>query len=176
MSGFKKFVGLLIGLVMFGTVFPALFYLASRALDDQLGFSPVFNTPNSIFAAAFALLIGLFWVTWAYSYIHFVGKGSPVEAFGVALYPTQKLITTGPYAYTRNPMVLGYMFILLGIAFIGNSVSGFALVLILALLAVLYLRRFEESALIRRFGDKYIAYKKVVPLLIPTLKPRTPPA
>ena len=167
MSRLKKFVSLWIVLIVFGAVVPGVFYLVNMWLNRLLGLPPVLAEPNNVFAAAIALAVGLFWITWAYSYLHFVGKGSPVEAFGVALYPTQRLVTTGPYAYTRNPMLLGLLFVLAGIAFIANSIAGLVLIPVLALLAIVYLKGFEEPGLARRFGSEYNEYRKAVPILIP---------
>ena len=176
MSRVRKFAGLWIVLIMFGGVFPGAFYLASAWLDGFLALPGIMPEPNNVFPAAFGLLAGLFWVLWAYSYLHFVGKGSPVEAFGVALYPTQRLVTSGPYAYTRNPMILGLLFIFLAIAFAANSTGGLILIPILALLTVAYIKAFEEPELARRFGEAYTEYREAVPVLIPSLKPRGPSA
>lgn len=171
MSRLRKFAGLWIALIVFGVVVPGVFYLVSVWLDALLDLPPILSESSGIFAAAFALVIGLFWVTWAYSYLHFVGKGSPVEAFGVALHPTERLVTTGPYAYTRNPMILGLLFILLAIAFVANSIPGLVLIPVLAVLAIGYVQRFEEPGLVRRFGEEYAQYRRAVPVLIPTARP-----
>lgn len=171
MARVKKFVGFWIALIAFGVLFPGVFYLVSTWIDNLLHLPHFLSEPLNQFLAAIAFVIGAFWILWAYSYLHFVGKGSPVEAFGVALYPTQILVTTGPYAYTRNPMVLGELFVLLGIALIARSVTGLVLIPVLACLAVLYLKVFEEPGLVRRFNGPYIEYRKRVPVLIPRLRP-----
>jgi protein-S-isoprenylcysteine O-methyltransferase Ste14 len=101
----------------------------------------------------------------------FVGKGMPFEVFGYALHPTRTLVTTGPYAYVRNPALIGMLFLLLGVAFLARSLAGIVLVPIVAGFAVVYLAQFEEKALARRFGDEYDEYRRNVPLLIPRLKP-----
>ena len=173
MSRVRKIVGFWVMLAIYVSV-PLAFYLVSRLLDDLLGLPTVFAGQANLFLAAISLLVGIFWVTWAYSFLHYVGKGSPVEAFGVALYPTQNLVTTGPYAYSRNPMVLGMLFILLGIAFLLNSISALILIPILAVATIVYIRIYEETGLIRRFGDDYVRYRKTTPALIPTWKPQRP--
>jgi protein-S-isoprenylcysteine O-methyltransferase Ste14 len=170
MTRFKKFISVWIALLMFGLVFPGVFYLISAWLDQLLEFPPLMPEPYHLFAMAFTLTIGLFWILWAYSFLHFVGKGSPVEAFGVALYPTRQLVTTGPYAYTRNPMIFGLMLVLLGVALTARSISGVVLVPIIALIAVAYIRKFEEPGLICRFNEEYIRYRSSVPILLPWLR------
>jgi protein-S-isoprenylcysteine O-methyltransferase Ste14 len=64
------------------------------------------------------------------------------------------LITTGIYAYSRNPQNLGWGVALFGVALIRRS--GFAL--LLALLFLCFFRRYvhaEERYLERMFGDDY---------------------
>lgn len=68
------------------------------------------------------------------------------------------LVVAGLYRVTRNPMYLGFLFLLLGeIAWLANPVA-----LVAAPALVLYLNRFqiapEERALRARFGAEYVAY------------------
>ena len=172
MSRIRKFVGFWVILLVYITI-PLALAVFSRGLDGIFGFPALMPEAVNLFLAAIALLVGIFWVSWAYSYLHYVGKGSPAEVFGVALYPTQCLVATGPYAYTRNPMVLGLLTLLLGIAFLMNSISALIMIPILAVIAVIYIRTFEEPGLVRRFGEEYVRYRKVTPVLIPAWKPRT---
>jgi len=69
------------------------------------------------------------------------------------------LVTTGIYHWSRNPMYLGFLLILCGLAYyLSNALAA-------ALLPgfVLYLTRFqirpEEKALEARFGPEFAAYK-----------------
>lgn len=169
MSRTRKFIGFWLVIILSMIVVPYLYFLATRAIDSQLGYPQGISYPvsSNLFAAALSGLIGIFWILWGYSYLHFEGKGSPVEAFGMALYPTQFLVTTGPYAYTRNPMVFGLLFLLLTVAFYAGSISGLVLVPILAIFAAGYLRIFEEPNLLKRFGDDYAKYLQNTPMLIP---------
>jgi protein-S-isoprenylcysteine O-methyltransferase Ste14 len=68
------------------------------------------------------------------------------------------LVTAGIYRITRNPMYLGFLFLLLAeVAWLANPVAVFA-----AAAFVLYLNLFqispEERALETRFGSEYRAY------------------
>lgn len=167
----KAVVGIVLGVI--GSVFaiPAAFWAVSSTLDAAFEFPPLLGTPAAQILAAAFVLIGAFWISWAYSYLLFVGKGLPIELFGRALHPTQALVTTGPYAYTRNPVVLGILFILLGVACYTRSISGLALVPISAIAAAIYLSVFEEKGLLARFGADYEEYHKNVPLIIPRFTP-----
>jgi protein-S-isoprenylcysteine O-methyltransferase Ste14 len=83
------------------------------------------------------------------------------RAFGTPVDPTARvevLVTTGIYAYTRNPMYLGITVALLGLGLALRS----EWLLILALLMPLALQRLaivpEERHLDARFGEAWRAY------------------
>lgn len=72
--------------------------------------------------------------------------------------PTTALVVIGPYRYTRNPIYLGFLILVLGLALI--SANPWALLLLPVLWAALrYLViGVEESFLIARFGNSYRDY------------------
>lgn len=77
------------------------------------------------------------------------------------------LIKNGPYRYLRHPYYLGVMLQLLGIVLIPNSYFSFVFSL-LVYVPLMFIRvRFEEKAMIEKFGDEYLQYMKEVPGLIP---------
>lgn len=167
-------LGVVMSVATFGIVLPWLFILASNGLDSKLHFPPMLTFNTAMLLAAFCTLTGLLWITWSYSYLVFVGKGSPVEAFGIAIEPTEQLVTFGPYAYLRHPMIFGVLWLLLGLAFYLRSFSALVMVPIIALLAWAHLLIWEEFGLEQRFGDEYKLYRKNVRALIPHLTPYEP--
>lgn len=164
----RVIAGIILSAIVFFFVFPALFIFIAWVLGRLVGLavSPL-ATPAAWLLAGLSWTLGLFWIFWSYSYLVFVGSGSPVEAFGAALEPTKYLVTTGPYAYVRNPMVFGLLFILLGFSFLANLLIAIILVPVAGLIAAAYLRYIEEPHLIRRFGAAYKHYREHVPMLIP---------
>lgn len=71
------------------------------------------------------------------------------------------LVTTGPYAFSRNPMYVGWTLAYLGVSLLLNSLWPF--VLAPAVLATCHrVVRREERALERTFGDEYRAYRRAV--------------
>ncbi len=75
---------------------------------------------------------------------------------------TSAVVATGIYRFTRNPMYLGMLLVLVGwAAFLANAIS-FALVPMF----VLYMSRFqigpEERVLSDHFGNEYAAYLQSV--------------
>jgi protein-S-isoprenylcysteine O-methyltransferase Ste14 len=76
--------------------------------------------------------------------------------------PPVKLLTDGPYAYTRNPMYLGHL--IFCTALFGATRSPVALLLALRQARRLAERvRADEARLERIFGDEYRAYVARVP-------------
>ena len=75
-----------------------------------------------------------------------------------ALEKVSSLVTSGIYRYSRNPMYLGLVLILLGWAFYLSHFLAFVLLPIF----ILYMTRFqiqpEEQMMARKFGKTYQAY------------------
>ena len=82
----------------------------------------------------------------------------------------QELATTGPYAYTRNPLYLGSM--LLAFGFAGASQNLWLILLLAALFFGIYIPtiRSEEMFLRGHFSD-FDEYARVVPRLLPRITP-----
>lgn len=106
--------------------------------------------------------------------------GVPVSLAGLALRAwaaghlakNQRLATTGPYAYTRNPLYLGTLVVAAGLAIAARSAELallFAAVFVLVYLPVIVL---EEQHLATLFPD-YAGYAARVPAILPRW-PRSP--
>ncbi|HXZ67562.1 MAG TPA: isoprenylcysteine carboxylmethyltransferase family protein [Alphaproteobacteria bacterium] len=70
-----------------------------------------------------------------------------------------KLVETGPFKFTRNPMYLGMVIISLGAAVLGGLAPLFAVPLLTFLLDNFVIIPFEEAKMERQFGDAYRDYK-----------------
>lgn len=97
------------------------------------------------------IILGLALRTWALGY----------------LTKDEVLCTSGPYAYTRNPLYLGSFFILIGLFIAANSFYLTVAALVLAVLVYTFTVRAEESFLSKRFGEDYAHYRACVPRLFP---------
>lgn len=81
--------------------------------------------------------------------------------------PAPKLVTSGPFAYVRNPHALAVGIWLFGFSLFFSS-AGFLLVTLILFAIVLYVMKFgEEKELEERFGKEYADYKKTTPFIIP---------
>ena len=72
------------------------------------------------------------------------------------------LVTTGPYRYSRNPMYLGLVLILIGIAILQGSISPVLVIPVFIWLITNNIIKKEEKMLEETFGDAYLEYKKQV--------------
>jgi 8-oxo-dGTP diphosphatase len=119
-----------------------------------------------LMVGAICLLAGLTLAIWTIRLFQNKGKGTlaPWDA-------TRHLITSGPYAYVRNPMITGIFLILTGEAcLLGSYAIGIWTVLFLVI-NLIYFPLSEEPGLRARFGKEYDTYCQNVPRYIPRLTP-----
>jgi protein-S-isoprenylcysteine O-methyltransferase Ste14 len=79
-----------------------------------------------------------------------------------------ELITTGPYALTRNPMYSGFLLAFLGCAMTSGLLKGY-LSLPFVVSGILMKITLEEKFMTETFSEQYSSYKKKVKKLIPFL-------
>jgi protein-S-isoprenylcysteine O-methyltransferase Ste14 len=118
--------------------------------------------PIGVVIGVIIIAIGL--VIWAWCVLWFFkAKGTPVP-----FNPPRELVTTGPYAWSRNPMLTGVFAFLIGFGFLLRSVSlVFICTPIFVVLNVLELKFVEEPELELRFGEKYKVYQEQVGMFFP---------
>ncbi|MCR6629524.1 MAG: isoprenylcysteine carboxylmethyltransferase family protein [Magnetospirillum sp.] len=84
---------------------------------------------------------------------------------GTTLHPHGQatvLVTSGPFAFSRNPIYLGFALVLLGLAAgLGSSAPWAVLTAWVFAMERLFIRR-EEEALAARFGPAFAAYAERV--------------
>ena len=88
--------------------------------------------------------------------------------------PPRNFVVRGPYRRVRNPMISSLGFIILGEAVLLGSPSILVLFAGFAVTNGSYIPLIEEPGLLRRFGDRYRAYRRAVPRWIPRREPWTP--
>jgi protein-S-isoprenylcysteine O-methyltransferase Ste14 len=85
-----------------------------------------------------------------------IGTGALLAGWAV------KSVTSGPYAFSRNPMYVGWTFVNLGIALAANNLW----ILLFLPVVFYYTHKFvilkEEQILGEKFGEHYQEYKKEV--------------
>lgn len=147
-------VGLAIALTLL-----ALVVLGSFLTDRVLALPALLPGALGASIGAVSLAGGL--ALWGWSIILFKGRGVPFN-------PPGELVVVGPYAWVRNPMLLGCFAALVGLGFLLHSVSlVFIWTPAFIILNMVEMKFVEEPELERRLGDAYRQYRKSVPKLIP---------
>jgi hypothetical protein len=96
--------------------------------------------------------------------------GLLVRAYAAGyLHKQEVLTTTGPYAFTRNPLYLGSSLLAVGLAIAsGNWRSAACLLIYFSFFYAVVMRR-EESELLAQHGAAFEEYARRVPLFLPRL-------
>ena len=111
---------------------------------------------------------GLPLLAWGYLQYLLVGGYRLPRAGGSAgmEVPPERIISQGPYRFTRNPMYLGHLIFLLGVAV--TFWSWFALIILVGRACWFHRRVLaDEARLEKRFGADYVAYRAAVRRWIP---------
>lgn len=85
----------------------------------------------------------------------FARAGTAIRPF----HESSALVTSGMYRYTRNPMYLGMVLVLLGAAVLLGSLTPFAMPPLFALIIQMRFIRHEEAMLQNRFGEQYREFR-----------------
>lgn len=159
--------GQLIGYLSIFVTAPIFTYLTGSWLDKLLGLPPFppfpVNVATGLLVFAFGLSVGIR----STKVLYREGLGLP---WGEArkTVQTRRLVTSGPYAYSRNPMILGYSLLPCGMGVMFRSLGMSTVIpLIVVVINVAVVKIWEEPDLERRFAQEYLDYKESTPFLIP---------
>ncbi|MFH1504994.1 MAG: isoprenylcysteine carboxylmethyltransferase family protein [Candidatus Omnitrophota bacterium] len=116
-----------------------------------------YSTDASISRSLWFILLGILIRCWA-------------NGYAVKM---EKLTTSGPYAYVRNPLYLGTFLIMIGFLIMLNIPLVWALFFVSVVIWFIYGKtvKNEEKILQEKFREEYLAYKKHVPAFSPALSP-----
>lgn len=156
----RMFLTPVVGLSFF--LLATLFVILALGLDRWMA-APTFPpSPVNLYAGIPLCAAGLSLVCWCL--INFVNaKGTPVP-----FNPPPLLVTSGPYAYVRNPMLSGIFILLFGLGVLWQSIFlTFVLTPLFMLMNILEIKMIEEPELEIRLGKAYQEYKKKTPMFFP---------
>lgn len=150
-------VGAILFLLLLG-----FFIAISLWLDRLAGFPVIFPSPLNVIISVSLLLPGIILMSW--SALHFLRtRGTPVP-----FNPPPRVVSTGPYAHCRNPMVSGIFFIFFGLGSLLQSLSLLCIFTpIFIFLNVVELKIIEEPELEKRLGQEYLDYQRSTPMFFP---------
>jgi|SRR5262245_43132082 len=138
---------------------PPLIYLGSIVAGVVLQrLYPVAVVPEAWGAPLGALLVLSAALLFLFAVAAFRRAGTPIRS----VRPTTRIVQTGPYRLSRNPIYLAFTSLHLGIGLWVNSawLLGTLLVTLIVMPHGVIAR--EERYLERRFGDEYLRYKAAV--------------
>jgi len=164
----RYIVGYILGAGIFLLLIPFGFFELSR-LDYLVNYQVLINSMIIRYIVTLIFfLTGAIFMIWSTVFLFMVGKGGPADGFGISVSPqTKTLVTSGPYRYSRNPMVFGAFSLYGSVVVYLNTFFGLTGLLILLFIAVNYLKLSEEKRLLRDFGDAYADYRKEVSMILP---------
>ena len=130
-----------------------------------------FGTPFDIFATIiFFALVFIWYFELSPSFI----LGSIITLTGIVIWTwarinirksfsilpkAKKLVTTGIYSKIRHPVYVGCILTFLGLSIITNYLLVWISLFLIILMQTLRAKK-EEETLIKKFGKRYLAYKK----------------
>ena len=121
---------------------------------------PVYFSLARLFSAIPLLIIGQSLRFWAAGFI---------PKYRTLVVGAPNLVTSGPYAWMRNPLYLGNGIMGLGWGLMAGWIWEAEFAVIYFALYPLTIIPFEEKFLMERFGDEYASYRKNTPSLFPAL-------
>ncbi len=149
-------------------VVPLVMWVVSPLLGKFLD-SFYFNHPYTftksipvIIAGTITLLCGTALVAWTIFLFKTIGQGTPNPKL-----PPKTFVVNGPYRFSRNPMALGGLLILLGESAIYYSPSLLGIAILYGVIIYFNAMFVEEPELKKRFGKPYADYLEQVPRFFP---------
>lgn len=140
----------------------------ARIVRSQVGFlrahSPGSSVRGLFVIGALVVATGTMVRVWGGAYLRaVVVHDSRVRA--------DTLVADGPFRYTRNPLYFGSLLAVFGAGLLFSR-TGWIVQMVLALVFCYRLILREEKELSREQGERFLAYCRAVPRLVPSIKPQ----
>jgi protein-S-isoprenylcysteine O-methyltransferase Ste14 len=164
----RMILGYIVGGLLVMVVVPSIIYIITSLFDKVYRIEIIQNTIIRWIMIIILLVIGLLYGIWSVIIQNTIGQGGPVEIGNIEISPkTKNLVVSGPYKYTRNPMLFGTLLIYLAFALFINSITSVVLVSAIFVFMLTVVVKMEEKRLLKDFGNQYEEYRKKVSLFIP---------
>ena len=148
--------------LFFVCLIPWLLIRGFPRVDGFLGLAAFKPGAAGMIVAGILILVGAPIAVWTVVDQYTRARGTPLPMMA-----TQRLLTDGPYAWSRNPMVFGTFCAYLGFSLLAGSWSSLLCFLLFSSLLLVYLTLVEERELAVRFRQGYLDYKEKTSFLIP---------
>jgi protein-S-isoprenylcysteine O-methyltransferase Ste14 len=131
----------------------------------SLSDTPLFDPGALSYLALLLWPLGAAIIVWCFWNFTTRGRGTPAP-----IDPPKELVVNGLYRYTRNPIYLGGLLVLIGWAVWSPSLPLLLAPSIFFGAAHLFVLAYEEPTLRGKFGPAYTAYCARVPRWLPRLR------
>jgi len=140
-------------------IVPPVYFLITIVIMATFDyFVPMGNIQHPLVTYSGAILIAIGFIIVVWSATLFGKAGTPIKPFE----ESTQLVTGGMYQVTRNPMYLGMVLILVGIALLFGTISPFIPIpFFIWLIQTIFIFN-EEILMEETFGDEYKEYKKKI--------------
>lgn len=152
-------IGLYFKLTMFGLLCYTIFYSFLPDSNSYLLPIKILENQNLKYVEIGIMIVGLIWTIIAQNHMKESWR------IGIDIETKTKLITTGLFGISRNPIFLGMIVSLVGLFFLTPN-TWTLLFMILGYVLIQIQIRLEEDFLIEQHGNEYLEYKEKVRRLV----------
>ena len=164
----QQIIGYIFGGSIVLLLIPYGIYCAAKHFDPIIGIELIKSAPAQIVLICILFLSGAIFGIWSIIVQNTIGEGGPLQIGNLEISPkTKNLVVTGPYKYTRNPMLFGACLIYFAFAVYLNSIAAIIVVLFFMMFMLIFVKLSEEKRLLKDFGKSYVDYRKKVSMFIP---------
>ena len=140
-------------------IHPPVLMLLHLLLAFVLGFAVPLSLPAPVPVTAAGFLIVLAGLGFGFSAVRqFRNANTTLDPHG----SVSVIVASGPYRFTRNPIYLGFVSVVIGLPLVFGDYWGVILAPLLLILLQRLVVSFEEAYLEAKFGDAYRLYKSGV--------------
>ena len=164
----KMILGYIVGGTLVIVLVPSIIYIITSLFDNVYRLEIIQNSIIKWIIIIILFVTGLVYGIWSLIIQNTIGEGGPVEIGNIEISPkTKNLVVSGPYKYTRNPMLFGAFLIYLAFALFINSITSLIIVCAIFVFMLIVVVKMEEKRLLKDFGDQYVEYRNKVSKFIP---------
>ena len=164
----RMILGYVVGGLLVIVLAPSIIYVITSLCDSVYRIEIIQNVAIRWIIFMILLVTGLVYGIGSVIIQNTVGRGGPVEIRNIEISPkTKNLVVSGPYKYTRNPMLFGTFLMYLAFALFINSITAVVFVGAIFVFMLTVVVKMEEQRLLKDFGKQYEEYRKKVSMFIP---------
>ncbi len=164
----QQIIGYITGGTIVLLIIPFGIFNAAKYLDQFIGIQLFQSDKVRLGLAALLFISGGIFGIWSIVIQNVIGKGGPVQIGMFDISPkTQNLVVSGPYKYTRNPMLFGACMMYFAFSVYLNSAAALIMVILFMIFMLIFVKLSEEKRLLKDFGKPYEEYRRRTSMFIP---------